>query len=257
MMSPSAAAPEAAARPLDEESFRNFAPFLRASQAYSERSGFRFRIDSFQSDGNSCEARTGSEAKLRAAPAVHEFAERLRAQDVALMEELERSYRLIMTESVRNSMIGTCQQLDVFPPLLGSVDVDSEDCAYEDVSEPLLVIAQRLYNDQARRKTPVGARLERRATTAAYIVDFAAEIGRASSHVGARLLDVLTLPAAPQRANRLDRQERLNRHFRRLEELRKWWEDSVTALGAVNASAMVAQCVGLGRRGGAGLKPEP
>merc|ERR1719247_613292 len=37
----------------------------------------------------------------------------------------------------------------------------------------------------------------------------------------ARLLDVLTQPAAPQRASRLDRLERLNRLYRRLESLEK------------------------------------
>merc|ERR1712232_492227 len=124
-------------RPLDEESFKSFAPFLRASQEYSELSGCRFRCSSFQSDNSFSEARPGLEARLRAAPAVHEFAERLRVGDAALREELERAFRLVMAESVRNSMMSNCRQLGVFPPLPRPVGVDDDDCAYEDASAPL------------------------------------------------------------------------------------------------------------------------
>jgi hypothetical protein len=193
-----------AADNLDEESFRHFAPLLRASQEYSRHSGFRFRSASFHSvSDNHCfeeVAKTDAAssqaknpllaAKLRAAPAVRSFAERLRAGEPALVEELERAFRLVMAESVRNSMIGTCKELGVFPPSPPPSNVTGDDCAFEDASEPLPVIAQRLFNDQVRRdgvgdetgtisseSGALGCRLLRRAMTAAYLVDFASETG--------------------------------------------------------------------------------
>merc|ERR1719436_624537 len=73
-------------------------------------------------------------------------------------------------------MMGMFQTLDLFPPNPPPTDVGDDDCAYEDVSAPLPMVAQRLYNDQARRVCGplegVG-RLHRRAMTAAFIVDFA------------------------------------------------------------------------------------
>lgn len=183
---------------LDEDSFRHFAPLLRASQDYSRHSGFRFRRKSFdmssitgelQGDssgsGAGClEAREA--AKLRAAPAVHAFAERLRAKEPRLLEELERAFRVVMAESVRNSMLGTCKEMGMFPPHPPPAGVEAGDCAFEDVSAPLAVIAQRLFNDQLRREARVdtdaadghlGCMLQRRVMTAAYLVDFASEIG--------------------------------------------------------------------------------
>jgi hypothetical protein len=221
---------------LDEVSFRHFAPLLRASQDYAEHSGYRFRSSSFDglSLGDGLEADDASEfvelpnagseapssgssgsgrlaviseeraqdaglrlaAKIRALPQVGDFAARLQAGEPALQEELDRAFRLVMTESVRNSMIGTCQALGVFPPMPPPAGIVMDDCAYEDASAPLPDIAQRLYNDQARRlgegdvwgssassdpdgpgDASVGQRLQRRAMTAAFLVDFAEGVG--------------------------------------------------------------------------------
>jgi hypothetical protein len=77
-------------------------------------------------------------------------------------------------------MISTFQALDMFPPALPPDGIDHDDCAYEDVTAPLGAIAQRLYNDQTRRvcdTTGGPARLERRAMTAAFIIDFAVVAG--------------------------------------------------------------------------------
>jgi len=80
-------------------------------------------------------------------------------------------------------MIGTCRALSVFPPADTPEEVLDDDFSYEDVSAPLPVIAQRLFNDQRRRleegdsSEGVGDRLQRRAMTAAFIVDFAHEVG--------------------------------------------------------------------------------
>merc|ERR1719469_1823240 len=72
-------------------------------------------------------------------------------------------------------MAGMFQALEMFPPSPAPKDIDDEDCAHEDTSAPLPAIAQRLYNEKARRVSdPNGAgRLEKRARTAAFIVGFA------------------------------------------------------------------------------------
>jgi len=75
-------------------------------------------------------------------------------------------------------MISTFQVLDIFPPAQLATHVDDGDCNYEDVSAPLLVITQRLYNDQVRRVCDaIGehSRVERQSNTAAFLVDFASE----------------------------------------------------------------------------------
>merc|ERR1712190_33847 len=69
-----------------------------------------------------------------------------------------------------------------WPPTLSQVGVEDDDCSYEDVSSSLPVIAQRMFNDEIRRKnTLIGvgglSRLRRRAMTASFIIDFAQEAG--------------------------------------------------------------------------------
>jgi len=182
---------------LDEAAFKRFAPLLAASQRYASHSGCRFRSMSFHGiprrprnaeedepvEVGSTRSRDSGPrlaAKIEAAPLVDEFAARLRAGEPGLVEEMERAYRIVMAESVRNAMIGMFQALEMFPPAPPPRGVEDDDCAFEDVSAPLPVIAQRLYNDQARRvsdTTGGPGRLERRAMTAAFIVDFTDEAG--------------------------------------------------------------------------------
>jgi len=98
---------------------------------------------------------------------------RLLAGDLGLTKEMEHAHSIVMRESVRNVMISTCKALDIFP-----TQVDGGNCNYEDLSVPLPIIAQRLYNDQARREfnaTGEHSREQRQANTAAFLVDFASE----------------------------------------------------------------------------------
>mmetsp|Transcript_87747 Transcript_87747/g.232948 ORF Transcript_87747/g.232948 Transcript_87747/m.232948 type:complete len:290 (+) Transcript_87747:83-952(+) len=186
--------------PLDVEAFRRFAPLLEAAQGYASHSGCRFRSGSFSGiPTDKPEGELGVEsvpmvdasrardygprlaAKILAAPSVHEFGERLRAGEEGLVEEIDRAYRIVMTESVRNAMMGMFQALGMFPPSPPPRGIQDDDCAYEDMSASLQEIAQRLYNDQARRvldTTGGPGRLERRAMTAAFLVDFADGVGR-------------------------------------------------------------------------------
>jgi len=180
---------------LDKTAFKRFAPLLAASQHYASHSGCRFRSLSFHGiprrpqntaepvEVGSARSRDSGPrlaAKIEAAPLVDEFAARLHTAEPGLIEDMERAYRIVMAESVRNAMIGMFQALEMFPPSPPPAGVEDDDCSFEDVSAPLPVIAQRLYNDQARRvsdTTGGPGRLERRAMTAAFIVDFTDEAG--------------------------------------------------------------------------------
>jgi hypothetical protein len=181
---------------LDEESFPRFAPFLHGTQRYAALSGYRFSAGSFcgtpaaevcdaveepllvSGESGLCREGPRWQSKLLAAPAVNEFAARLRSGETALKEELERASRICMAETARNAAVATCRRLDLWPPANTPAGVLETDCSYEDMSAPLDVIAQRLFNDEARRERGDSetGRLARRAMTASYLVDFAHEI---------------------------------------------------------------------------------
>lgn len=190
---------------LDQEVFRNFWPLLDESRDYARLSGCRFRSRSFDGiDGSEpqraeAQGRTAvvsaathpnsddtdnclTAARARAAPAVNRFARRLRAGEAGLLEELDKAFRIVMAESVRSAMVATCQVLELWPPSPAPCDIESDDCAFEDVSATIPVIAQRLYNDERRRErlTPHKGDadpLRRRAMMASFIVEFAGAAG--------------------------------------------------------------------------------
>jgi len=186
---------------LDMYSFKHFSPLLARSQGYAKLSGCRFLAHSFApaieqmprqtSSSSSCEKPDGSmeAAKEILQPIATEFAERLRAREPALVEELERAFGLVMAESARNEMIATLQALGLWPPSIKGAN--EEDCSYEDLSSPLPTIAQRLYNDEMRRHCVAAEQAggacpsRRRAMTASYLVDFAHVMG-------------IPLPAVPE-----------------------------------------------------------
>lgn len=276
---------------LDENAFRHFAPLLAASQSYASRSGCRFRSRSF--DGISVSrggqpskmpASVSAErakdpgprlaAKLRAADMVHQFEERLRAKEPELLEEVDRAFRIVMVESVRNAMMGMFTALSMFPPSPAPSDIGDEDCSYEDVSAPLPAISQRLYNDQARRVLDVDAsgpgRLERRAKTAAFIMDFAEATGVPMPEIPdtqqSMLKEMLARVSDQTRSNH-QQETRLREVFLNgfgagavaeslRFECRKWWGDNwqkvlcaaaIPTLGAVT-TAILASAAVLGNR---------
>jgi len=171
---------------LDAAAFPHFASLLAACQRYAVHSGYRFQGASFcgvpRSDPSPAVVNSNPRlaAKIEAGPAVDEFTARLDAGEPGLLREVEFAHNIVMTESVRNVMMTMCQALDIFPPTPRPANIDDNDCAYEDVTAPLLVIAQRLHNYQSQRKwdsTRSPGQLQRRAWTAAFIVDFASEAG--------------------------------------------------------------------------------
>jgi len=125
---------------------------------------------------------TSGEARGR----VLDFTQRLVSGDPFLLEELDVASRIVLSETVRNSMIATLRRLEIWPPPSEWHDVDEFDCSYEDTHSSLPVIAQRIYNDEQRRQSEsglLGARMARRAITASFLVDFASESGIAQQEM--------------------------------------------------------------------------
>mmetsp|Transcript_139766 Transcript_139766/g.267942 ORF Transcript_139766/g.267942 Transcript_139766/m.267942 type:complete len:406 (-) Transcript_139766:95-1312(-) len=173
---------------LDEHAFPLFAPLLNASQAYAARSGFRFRNSDFEDahDPDEPDAASNAAVMNQLLPVIHKFSERLKSGDAALIEEFGRAYEIVMMESVRNAMAAAFHELNLWPPH-PAPDVEQDDCAFQDLSAPMPVVAQRLYNEEILRQEDansggghgLGQRF-RQAMTASFLVDFASEIGAVS-----------------------------------------------------------------------------
>eukprot|EP00928_Gymnodinium_smaydae_P050125 TRINITY_DN33730_c0_g1_i1.p1 TRINITY_DN33730_c0_g1~~TRINITY_DN33730_c0_g1_i1.p1 ORF type:complete len:432 (+),score=90.10 TRINITY_DN33730_c0_g1_i1:66-1361(+) len=275
---------------LDESLFRNFAPLLAASQSYASHSGCRFSGDSFRAasaadvsgerveaagaaasgaaaPGAASASSSRAAARLEAAPLVREFADRLRAGERGLVEDLENAVAIESAESIRSGMVGVFRALEMFPPEPSPDGVDESDCNYFDESASLPIIAQRLYNDETLRVRSKmdGAPYpsEKHARTAAFLVEFAEE-----SHI--------VVPETPEglrkawerfnerssKALRRSRQEQEPRAQpgvfslpslkmgtigdRLRQDAGKWWDSDVvwaagvTALGVAGAAAALA-----------------
>lgn len=184
----------------DKELFPAFAPLLSACEAYACHTGYRFDMGSF--DGLCLEptatcadvagtlllpvisTRRATEpgpviaAKLRALPAVRDFTRRLRAGEAPLAREAEAAAQAVEAESLRNAMIATLSELEMWPPAEGVLDLRHGRADYLDLSVPLPVVAQRLYEDSLQRLADVQSgcvveRARRKALTSAFIADFA------------------------------------------------------------------------------------
>lgn len=178
---------------LDKNLFRHFWPLLDDCRDYARLRGCRFRSRSWDglsgdvtrrsqtrrtTSGNAAVAR----ARHEAAPTVYRFADRLRAGEVELLDELDRASRIVSVESVRRAMIATSQRLELWPPSSSETNVSEDDCRFEDMSVPLPVIAQRLYNDETRRASlSIGNDepdfIQRRAMMAIFITEFGTAVG--------------------------------------------------------------------------------
>lgn len=171
---------------LDAEAFPAFTTLLVACQEYAELSGSRFKKGYFREfDEEVAKAKLQScsgelpplvTAKLKAAPVVNDYVQRMRKGDQALLDGIDSAHRSVMAESIRSAVVATCQELQLWPPRPTPRGIDVSDCAYQDMTAMLPEIAQRAYNDETRRKTENALRpLVRRATTASFIMDFAGE----------------------------------------------------------------------------------
>jgi hypothetical protein len=155
---------------LDHAAFPLFTPLLKACEDYASLSGCRFQGRAFAHIEHTTEKTPIVDARSKAAPVVADFLARLRAGDEGLSDSVTAAYQLVMDESVRNGMIATCRELQLWPANTPEVDRN-----YLDFSASLPTIAKRVYNEDVhRRKDP---RWGRKATTASFLVDFAGEAG--------------------------------------------------------------------------------
>jgi hypothetical protein len=179
---------------LDEEAFPCFAPLIAASQDYASQSGCRFRGDDFPDAATAEEVVATGAITLEAAslqshatklaPIVADFTARLMVREPGLVEEMDCAYDIVMMESVRNAMVAAFREVDLWPPSPSPPGIAEDDWNFEDLSAPIPAIAQRAFNDEARRNRDAAGgggagfgNLFRKATTASYLVDFAYEVG--------------------------------------------------------------------------------
>lgn len=178
----------------DEDGFPAFGPLLAACETYARQSGCRFSPGDFYgildsvllpadvgravpvATGVVGSSTVGGEqsliAKLRAAPALAEFALRLRSDDDRLLAELDQAHRLIAAESVRSAMVATFQELELWPPPPQFARKEADECAFLDLAAPLPVLAQRAYDMRS-----VARRSQKRVSTALFLAEFALNAG--------------------------------------------------------------------------------
>jgi len=166
-----------AAQPLimDPAPFPRFAKLLEACDSFAALTGGRYTRELFQDvrgDGSK-----GDEARSKARPVVEEFANQI-AQgkcENSLLPEFRVAEKMILREAVFVSMVATCRSLGLWP---ANADVGRDDITYQDVSEPLDRIAQRLYNFTTLRKEAGEEQMNKsRMHAASFVVEFGREHG--------------------------------------------------------------------------------
>jgi len=184
---------------LCECTFPHFTPLLIAAREYARLSGCRFLGRDFQMElaGMSASQQTvftaSREARDAAAPLVKEFTARLKHGDAALEDELRRAFSLIMAESVRSTMVGKCNELNMWPPAAEPV-LRENDCDYVDMTASFPVIAQRLFNDEQQRKyrRSQSALNQKKALMASFLTDFASEVGFKAPDMPAEYVEMMS-----------------------------------------------------------------
>ncbi len=160
---------------MDFDSFPTFREFLEATQDYGRTSGYRFRIGDVPEASRSV---------------VSKYIARIRSGEGGIAEDLMRAQKICEQEGIRNVMISTCKELNLWPPK--SPD-RLQSMAYTDMSEPLETIAWALFNyDKSLKEIP---NHENQRRTASYLVDFAhavdqpIEISKAGSQLLLQFLE--------------------------------------------------------------------
>uniref|UniRef100_A0A7S0L7G8 Uncharacterized protein n=1 Tax=Coccolithus braarudii TaxID=221442 RepID=A0A7S0L7G8_9EUKA len=163
----------------DSCAFQSWAPLLTICAEYARLSGWRFQVDDFL-DIDSNLHRGGPAmhaARVKAMPTILDWGERVQAiavsgQRSGLLDEFLLCQRLTTSEAVVNSMAAMACALGLDESTLLS-QVDDESCAYQDVSQPLPVIARRLVN----YRRALGNANEARLLQASFVVEFGLAYG--------------------------------------------------------------------------------
>lgn len=134
--------------------FTNWADLITACNVYATLSGWRFVKSEFMNLEAPQVSREMHQARLDAMPMVLDFADRVgeASADSELIAEFIHCQKIVATAAVFNSMVATCKALalpgfdeDTCVKSADNSD-DDADCSYQDVSQPLEVIADRILN---------------------------------------------------------------------------------------------------------------
>jgi len=157
--------------------FLAWAPLLESCEEYARLSGWRFNLADFLDiDSGRGSAETTDffyASKLNAMPMVLDWGERVQAargKRSALIEEFEYCQHLNTSEAVLNSMHAMCRALGFDDDVLHAHNDNS--CAYQDVTQPLPVIAKRLLNHRKALDAATDERSRHRSLQASFIVEF-------------------------------------------------------------------------------------
>ena len=153
---------------MDLSSFPTFVDFLKGTEEIAHSTGYRFRLTDFD------------------IPVVDQYLQKVKARDPLLLQDIARAHKVSEQEGIRNVMISTCKELDLWPPC-GEDRLQS--IAYTDVSEPLDHIAWALFNYD-KSIDEIRSNHESQCRTASFIVDFAHAAGERTemSKAGSELL---------------------------------------------------------------------
>ena len=166
---------------LDTRSFPAFKRFLEATENYAVQSGYRFRAADFHKES--------PEVSTELIKVVQEFMTLVKEGDESILQEISRASKIAEQEGLRNVMIATCKELQLWPP---KTPDNIQSVAYTDMTEPLESIAWALYNyeNSLDESSTVRHMHDSQCRTASYIVDFAHSIGESAeiSKAGSVLL---------------------------------------------------------------------
>ena len=117
-------------------------------------------------------------AQARALPMALDYGDRVKGiqcfADQPLLSEFRRCQGLVAQAAVHNSMVATCRALGLWQE---GAPVD-EDCAWQDCSQPIEVVARRLQNHAAQVEAAgLTEKLARRTRQASFVVEFGLEHG--------------------------------------------------------------------------------
>jgi len=161
---------------------------LVACHDYAVLSGWRFVLADFMNLSQRRHEADGlNAAREHAMPTALDFGDRVRACSEAcktgaaptrLVDEFKACQRLVSSEAVYNSMVATIAAIGLGPGS-GEVKDDDEALAYQDMTQPIEVIARRLNAYHRRVRDSAGMFEERQARLlhASFIVEFGLEHG--------------------------------------------------------------------------------
>mmetsp|Transcript_18298 Transcript_18298/g.29327 ORF Transcript_18298/g.29327 Transcript_18298/m.29327 type:complete len:303 (-) Transcript_18298:81-989(-) len=166
---------EACSVVMDAKAFPHFARLLDACGAFAAITGGRYTSAIFHDF--SIGGDRGVEARKPALPVVAEYICQISEADASssLLAEFRIAEKMVLREAVFVSMVATCRSVELWP---AKADIAIDDTTYQDMSETLDVIAQRLFNFvKARSDADEENMHQQRMFAASFVVEFGREHG--------------------------------------------------------------------------------